>query len=63
MGLYLCFFLILNISLGRPRRRWEDNITIDLMGIGINTLNCVDSAQDRDYWTVFVYAALSLRVP
>ena len=36
--------------LGRPNRRWEDNIRMDLKKIGVNTRNCVDSAQDRDYW-------------
>ena len=36
--------------LGRPRRRWEDNIRIDLEEIAINAGNWVDSAQDRDYW-------------
>ena len=36
--------------LGRPRRRWEDNIRKDLKKIGINTRNWVGSAQDRDYW-------------
>ena len=35
--------------LWRPRRRWEDNIRMDLKVIGINTRNWVDSAQDRDY--------------
>ena len=35
--------------LGRPRRRWEDNIKIYLEEIGINTRNWVDFAQDRDY--------------
>ena len=35
--------------LGRPRRRWEDNVRMDLKEIGINTKNWVDSAQDRDY--------------
>ena len=35
--------------LGNPRRRWEDNIRMDLKEIGINTRNWVDSAQDRDY--------------
>ena len=35
--------------LGRHRRKWEDNIRMDLKEIGINTRNCVDSAQDRDY--------------
>ena len=33
----------------RPRRRWEDNIRMDLKEIGINTRNWVDLAQDRDY--------------
>ena len=36
--------------LGRPRRRWEDNIRINLKEIGINMRNWVDSAQDRDCW-------------
>ena len=35
--------------LGRPRRRWEDNIRMDLEDIGINAGNWVDSAQDRNY--------------
>jgi len=35
--------------LGRSRRRWEDNIRMDLEEISINTGNWVDSAQDRDY--------------
>ena len=37
------------IPLGRPRRRWEDNIRMDLEEIGINAGNWVDSAQDRNY--------------
>ena len=49
--------------LGRPRRRWEDNIRIDLEEIGINAGNWVDSAQDRNYWRALVNAALNLRVP
>ena len=49
--------------LGRPRRRWEDNIRMDLEEIGINAGNWVDSAQDRDYWRALVNAALNLRVP
>ena len=35
--------------LGRPRRRWEDNIRMDLKEIGINRSNWINSAQDRDY--------------
>ena len=49
--------------LGRPRRRWEDNIRMDLEKIGINVGNWVDSAQDRNYWRALVNAALNLRVP
>ena len=49
--------------LGRPRRRWEDNIRMDLEEIGINAGNWVDSAQDRDYWRALVIATLNLRVP
>ena len=49
--------------LGRPRRRWEDTIRMDLEVIGINVGNWVDSAQDRDYWRALVNTALNLRVP
>ena len=49
--------------LGRPRRRWEDNIRMDLKVIGINARNWVDSAQDRNYWRALVNGALNLRVP
>ena len=35
--------------LGRPRRRWEDNIRMNLKEIGINTRDWVDSAQNKDY--------------
>jgi hypothetical protein len=51
------------ILLGRPRRRWEGNITMDLKEICINTRKWVDSAQDRDYYRVLANAALDLRVP
>ena len=43
--------------LERPRRRWKDNIRIDLEEIGI------DAAQNRDYWRTLVNAALNLRDP
>ena len=49
--------------LGRSKRRWEDNIRLDLEEIGINTGNWVDSAQDRNYWRALVNAELNLRVP
>ena len=44
--------------LGRPRRKWEDNIE----EIGINVENWVGSTQDRDYWRALVNVALNLRV-
>ena len=49
--------------LGKPRRRQEGNIRMDLKEIGINAGNWVDSAQDRNYWRALVNAALNLRVP
>ena len=49
--------------LGNPRRRWEDNIGMDLEDIGINAGNWVDPTQDTDYWRALVNAALNLRVP
>ena len=49
--------------LGRPRRRWEDNIRMDLQKIGINAGNWFDSTQDTNYWRALVNAALNLRVP
>ena len=49
--------------LGRPRRRWEDNIKMDLEEVGMNAGNWVDSAQDRNYWRALVTATLNLRVP
>ena len=49
--------------MGRPRRRWEDNIRMGLEEIGINAGNWVDSAQCRNYWRALVNAALNLLVP
>ena len=49
--------------LGRLRRRWEDNIRMDLEEIGISAGNWVDSAQDRNYRRALVNAALNLQLP
>ena len=49
-------------TLWRHRRRWEDNIRMDLKEIGIHTRNLVNSMQDKDYWRALVNAALNLRV-
>ena len=48
---------------GKPRRKWEDNIIMNLKEIGINTRIWVNSAQDKDYWKVLVNKASNLRVP
>jgi hypothetical protein len=49
--------------LGRPRRRWEDNIKMDLRETGINGANWVQLAQDRVQWRAFVNTVMNLRVP
>jgi hypothetical protein len=49
--------------LGRPRRRWEDNIKMDLREIGINGANWIQLAQDRVRWRTFVNTVMNLRVP
>jgi hypothetical protein len=51
------------MPLGRPRRKWEDNIRMDLKEIGIITRNWVHSIKNRDYWRALVNAALNLRIP
>jgi hypothetical protein len=49
--------------LGRPRRRWEDNIKMDLREIGINGANWIQLDQDRVQWRAFVNTVMNLRVP
>jgi hypothetical protein len=49
--------------LGRPRRRWVDNIKIDLREIGWGGMDWVDLAQDRDQWRALVNTVMNLRVP
>jgi hypothetical protein len=49
--------------LGRPRRRWEDNIKTDLREIGIDGANWIRLAQDRVQWRAFVNTVMNLRVP
>jgi hypothetical protein len=48
--------------LGRPRRRWEDNIKIDLQEVGWG-MDWIELAQDRDRWRSLVNAVMNLRVP
>ncbi|KAJ4448579.1 hypothetical protein ANN_10598 [Periplaneta americana] len=49
--------------LGRPRRRWEDNIKMDLREVGYDDRDWINLAQDRDQWRAYERAAMSLRVP
>jgi hypothetical protein len=49
--------------LGRPRRRWVDNIKMDLGEIGWDGMDWIDLAQDRDQWRALVNAVTNLRVP
>ena len=49
--------------LGRPRRRWEDNIKIDLQDVGCGGMDWIELAQDRDRWRAVVNVAMNLQVP
>jgi hypothetical protein len=49
--------------LGRPRRRWLDNIRMDLVEVGCGDVEWIGLAQDRDRWRALVNSALNLRVP
>ena len=49
-------------SLGRPRRRWEDNIKMDLQEVACGGVDWIELAQDRDRWRALVNAVMNLRV-
>ena len=48
--------------LGRPRRRWEDNIKVALREVGCEGMGWIEVVQDRDRWRAFVNAIMNLRV-
>ena len=48
--------------LGRPRRRWKDNIKIDLQEVAYGGMDWMELAQDRDRWRALVNAVMNLRV-
>jgi hypothetical protein len=52
-----------NRPLGRPRRRWIDNIKMDLLEIGLSVVDWISLAQDRYRWRPLVNAVTNLRVP
>ena len=49
--------------LGRPRRRWKDNIKMDVQELGCGGMDWIDLAQDRDSWRAVVKAVMNPRVP
>ena len=49
--------------LGRPRRRWKDNIKMDLLEVRCGGMDWIELAQDRDKWRALVTAVMNLRVP
>jgi hypothetical protein len=49
--------------LGRPRRRWENNIKMDLREIGFGDVDWIHLAQDRNRWRALVNTVMNLRVP
>jgi len=48
--------------LGRPRRRWEDNIKMDFQKVGCGGMDWIELAQDRHRWRALVNAVMDLRV-
>ena len=49
--------------LGRPRRRWEDNIKMNLQEVGCGGVDRIELIQDRDRWRALVTAVMNLRLP
>jgi hypothetical protein len=52
-----------NRPMGRPRRRWEDNIKMDLQEVGFGDMDWIELAQKRDRWRALATAVIHLRVP
>jgi hypothetical protein len=50
-------------TLGRPRRRWEDNIKMDLREIGFGDVDWIQWAQDREKWQALVNTVMNFLVP
>jgi hypothetical protein len=55
--------VLIDRPLEKPRRRWEDNIKMDLREIGIDGANWIRLAQDRVRWWAFVSTVMNLQFP
>jgi hypothetical protein len=51
-----------NRTLERPRRRWEDNIKLDVKEVGCEGMDWIDLAKDRDRWRALVNAVMNVRL-
>jgi hypothetical protein len=50
-------------QLGRPRRRWENNIKMDLQEVGCGSMDWIELLQDTDTWRALVNAVMNIQVP
>ena len=50
-------------SFRRPKRRWEDNIKMDLQEVGCGGMDWIEPAEDRDRWRALLNAGMNLQVP
>jgi hypothetical protein len=55
--------ILVGKPLGRPRRRWEDNIKMHLREIGWSGMDWIDLTQDRDQWRTLVNMVMNIQVP
>ena len=58
----LVYVYVTSSPLGRPKRRWVDNIRMDLQEVGCGYMDWIGLAQDRDRWRTLVSAVMNLRV-
>jgi len=70
--MYVCMYLCMHVlvgkpegkrPLGRPRRRWVDNIGTDLQEVGCGYMDWIGLSRDRDGWRTLVSVVMNLRVP
>ena len=62
-GVYRVLVGKIEKPLERPRRRWEDNIKMDLQEVEFGGMDWMELAQDRDRWWALVNVVMNLRVP